>query len=320
MSVIQELMHRQGEAWYGAIADRLVANGWSVFPQERDGARRPGSVSGEMIRWGALKDRLPTADEVDAWSGHCATLNVALALGPVSDNAFVVDIDVLDPLMSDEILLLADDILGASDFIRIGMAPKLALFYRHSSEDGEAVPSVSKRFAECPENGLEILGAGKPITLFGVHHKTGGYFKWLHKSPLVSRPNELPLVRPHQVREFLDAVAAKFPFTAPVSAAAAFDCGEVADGADGVRLPVLSEGPWVRDEAGLIADGRFAWVSSMVARAVRWNPGRHPDAIARAIVDAFERETVPSKKWGKARIVAVIRGDVARYSAKLANR
>src|SRR3546814_6460889 len=44
-----ELMYRPAEPVFGALAADMVDLGWSVFPQESDGTRRPGSGQGGMI-------------------------------------------------------------------------------------------------------------------------------------------------------------------------------------------------------------------------------------------------------------------------------
>ena len=57
-----EHMYKPRESVFGAVARDMVAAGWSVFPQEQDGNRRPGTVNGEMIRWSEkyeLAKRLP---------------------------------------------------------------------------------------------------------------------------------------------------------------------------------------------------------------------------------------------------------------------
>src|SRR3546814_374548 len=92
-----ELMYRPAEPVFGALAADMVDLGWSVFPQGSDGTRRPGSVQGEMINWSSgfhLDEHWPSRETVALWSRHCATLNVAMVLGPGSGDTFALDIDV----------------------------------------------------------------------------------------------------------------------------------------------------------------------------------------------------------------------------------
>src|SRR3546814_19557160 len=72
----------------------------------------------------------PSRETVALWSRHCATLNVAMVLGPGSGDTFALDIDVLDEALALRALELADDILGYTPFRRVGRAPKLALLFR----------------------------------------------------------------------------------------------------------------------------------------------------------------------------------------------
>ena len=325
-----ELMYQQAEPIFGAYAKALTDLGWSVFPQESDGGRRPGSAGGEMIKWGRLKDRAPTPNEREDWQLHCARLNVACAFGPASGNTFAVDIDITDRRLSDDVLALAQEILGDTPFIREGMCPKLALIYRHGDGDGEAIPSLSRRFADRPEDGLEILGAGKPLTIYGRHHKTGNYFQWLGSSqPLLSRPSAAPLVTHGQIARFLDAVQRLAPFlamTSNITPGIGSGSGWREVTGDGIALPVLSDGPWVRGASGRITDGRYSYMSALVARTVRRNCptlGHAQDRqllarITAAVVKEFEASTEPSPRWHSARLGNIVAGDVSRFAGKLA--
>ena len=104
-----ELLYTPAESLFAAAAPDMVANGWSVFPQEVD--RMPGRVYGAPIKWSEehdLKSRLPTPEALELWRHHCATLNVACVFGSGSGYAFAIDIDVMDPAASTEIQAEAD--------------------------------------------------------------------------------------------------------------------------------------------------------------------------------------------------------------------
>src|SRR3546814_19963560 len=86
-----ELMYRPAEPVFGALAADMVDLGWSVFPQESDGTRRPGSVQGEMINWRSgfhPAEHRPSRETVAPWSRPCAHLTVPKVPGPVTGDPF----------------------------------------------------------------------------------------------------------------------------------------------------------------------------------------------------------------------------------------
>ena len=86
-----------------------------------------------MSRLSGLRDwvdeRLPTPEALEEWIRWCPALNVACVLGRGSGDAFSIDVDVLDELLSFDIRRLAEDILGPTPLRRVGNAPKVALFF-----------------------------------------------------------------------------------------------------------------------------------------------------------------------------------------------
>lgn len=258
-----ELLGGLSESVFAASGPAMAALGWSVFPQETSGERRmPGKLHGRVIRWSEEQDLAntpPTPDFLRDCALQCASHNVANVFGPASGNTFALDIDVMDAAMSDAIVGIAEDILGSTPFMRVGRAPKIALIYRHAP--GDVVRSVSRRFANADgtpgEHGLEILGAGKLITMHGRHHKTGRYFTWTGSAnPLLDGPELAPMVTAGEVDRFLAAVDARFPYAkAPTVPFAGFTMpalatrkpGEAA-ATDG-REKLLSDLVWARTRA-----------------------------------------------------------------------
>jgi len=67
-------------------------------------------------------------------------------LGRGSGDAFSIDVDVLDELLSFDIRRLAEDILGPTPLRRVGNAPKVALFFRWAApEEAQAQLSLGLR-------------------------------------------------------------------------------------------------------------------------------------------------------------------------------
>lgn len=284
------LLHNAGEAIFGGVANEVFAKGWCCFPQERDDRRLPSRVDGAALKWGRYIEQRPAARDIARWAHQAYGSNLAVILGPVSGNTFALDIDIMDPDLSLEVQELADSMLGRSRFRRQGRAPRMALFYR--VEDAEDLPpNRSYKFlaadgAEVSEDGLEILGRGKTITLYGNHHKTGDYFKWSDAQPSAHGTELAPLVTVEQINAFIDAAQELRPFHSVGKRATALM--EVGDGSlevDTSRwiIPRDREGTII--ENGLIVDGREGWLKSFTFDLVRYNHERlhTPTGIASAV-------------------------------------
>lgn len=310
----------------------MAARGWSVWPQERDGARMPGRVLLEAygdpkpFKWGALKERLPNASEMAAFVRDCGDLNVACAFGPAQAHTFAIDVDCLDPDVSARVEALAVEHLGATPLRRIGRAPKVALIYR-ASGPSEVPASTSKRFQGRDDCAVEILSAGKPLTLHGFHHKTGRYFVWPDQSPLVVGPEAAPAVTRAQVTAFLGAVEREFPFEAPA--------GGVAGGESVTDWTVRTDGLWTprangpdagQAMDGKATDGREAYLHSLVWKTVTANGTKLlaadaagqgeavQSALKKLVLEAFEQSAECSGRWAGERL----RGEVERRVGALA--
>src|SRR5690625_3565299 len=255
-----ELLYGPSESVFATLADDLVANGWSIFPQEPD--RMPGRVRHQTISWQrdhALADRLPTREALETWKQHCGNLNVACVMGPGSGNVFSLDIDVLDEELCRRIASLADEMLGYTPFRRVGNHPKIALFYR--SPEGEVMDSRQRFFVSYDESGepkrsehaLEIVGKGKPMTFFGHHHRTGRYFHWLDANPASSPTGLAPVVAHQRLEEFISRIDQDIrAFHRGASFSAEAGSWEWDEGREIYVPGKLSAGqgvaPWVEDE------------------------------------------------------------------------
>lgn len=275
--------------------------GWSVWPQDRDGRRMPSRVDGQVVRWGEFADRLPTAAEMKDFCTYAWRANVALALGFASGRTFAVDIDCLDEQVSQRVQAIAFAVLGPTPFIRVGRAPKAALIYRWADN---APRSRSVKFRDHGDCSLEILGEGKALTLHGLHHVTGRWFMWPESTPLTSGPQAAPEVSADRVEQFLRAVEREFPFAKPlVKAAAAPRPGTGrSDGSAGIAMPARHEGP-------KLTDGREEYLRNLAWEAVRLNghallrardAGQWDEMIEQvkaAVIRQFEEECEMSGRW-----------------------
>ena len=280
-----DLMYKPMESIFGAVGMRMVEAGWSIFPQELDGNRRPGMVDGEMIKWSDkydLANRKPPLKDLKRWLEQCSSLNVAVVLGPASGNAVVIDIDVVEEDLSSRIQELAVKHFGQTPLRRVGRWPKIALVYRQSPED--PISGRSPKFAKTdhPQNpdrldqGLEIISSGQAMTFHGKHHKTGSYFKWQQETPETVGPEACPVITSEQVGNFLDEVDGLRQFNKSQSLESFAVTWEWDDSQE-IHIPrIRSSGAansWTENDEGIITDGREAYLRDLCFRVVTANPG-----------------------------------------------
>jgi Bifunctional DNA primase/polymerase, N-terminal len=310
-----DLVSSPGASVFGAMATRIVANGWSIYPQLALGNRMPGKVDSETIRPmndHDLQNRLPTPVFLKKCIEQCRNHNIALVCGPASSDCMVMDIDILDPSWNAKITALALKILGPTPFRRVGKAPKIALFYRWSElPDGQSPPqSRSWRFDDGDQqsaDGLELLSRGKVVTIFGKHHTTGRDFRWHGPSPFDSRSDELPIVTPDQVQELIDEVGKARPFYQGSAKLGASDVDWTLDADSNIVVPRprrVHDGsvPWKEDAQGKVIDGREAYLHHLVMMSVKHNPQAVGDdkgaaSLKRTILDAFRGAAELSGRW-----------------------
>lgn len=323
-----ELMYRPSEQVFGSVAEILVQNGWSIYPQDTE--RRPGRVNGETIAWQhdhKLSEKLPKAEHLKKWVQQCSTLNVASVMGPGSGYTCAIDIDVLDKEKSDQIVELAEKILGRTPFIRVGRAPKIALIYRYDPDD--PVQSVSRNFAEkdsenniyASENAVEILGQGKSITFLGKHHKTGRYFQWIHKSPINYTPLEAPVITNSLVADFMEAVNGHVQnFHRGSSILVQTEDVEWDENSE-VKIPKLKSiagnTPWVEDKNGRVVDGRNNYLMRLVYRFVQANPSLPIENLVQLVTEQFVATADTSGRWSPNKVSNEVRGNIKRLKAKV---
>ena len=303
-------MHQINGLCWSAIAPEMVKRGWSCFPQTRDHRRGPGLVDNRALRWGEYQDRLPTQEEIAWWSCFCPSHNVAGILGAASGGTFAVDVDVSDVELSEAIQEAADRTLGYTPFRRVGRFPRIVLLYRQAGKTevpaDQVIRSISPRFAskagEESPGMLEVLGHGKPVTFFGLHHGTGRYFIWLDKSPHFHGPEHAPLVTRAQFDAFLDAVHEIHPFARTIASEAP-DASWTFDAAAGLHRPTsLGEADWETVE-GKVVDGREKLLFRIVQTAVRANesaardPGVGRQQLCALVEHVFHERAEVGGRW-----------------------
>jgi Protein of unknown function (DUF3987)/Primase C terminal 2 (PriCT-2)/Bifunctional DNA primase/polymerase, N-terminal len=116
-----------------------------------------------------------------------------------------VDIDVLDPELSDYLVRRCKAHLGPTSLLRIGREPKTLLCYRVESPVkklqtpdlffNDGVDGVKAK--------VEILGAGQQFVAFGIHPDTHAPYRWPERSPLDTPATDIPLVTLEALQVFV---------------------------------------------------------------------------------------------------------------------
>lgn len=209
------------------VSERLVSLGYTYIPQDLD--RKPATVKGfGRIKWRDYQKRGLSRSEASGFPQHFSSKNVAVVVGPHT-GICVLDIDVTNPNLAHRILLLADRMLGRSPVIRVGRAPKIAVFYRagdirspkfalvdsdgrhlFADSNGALVRGVD---GQDPPYGsdrqmIEVIGpaSGGLITAYGYHHKTGQSFFYPRRDLAETPREDLPVIDMSGLRSFLEAV------------------------------------------------------------------------------------------------------------------
>lgn len=289
------------------------AMGWTVFPQSRDGERKPGILRGSSIRPSDWYERPQVAREVAEMAGRdCARLNVAATMS-ARNRVFCLDLDIRDAELSERFATLAKQRFGKAFVRRYAQSEgKLGLIF---STDPAHDPVTTKRSypilsAEGEPTGhvIEVLAGNSTYTLLGRHWKTGSVFQYDDLHPMRDRPTAAGTVTATQLQEFLEDASERLALIGKLKGFSGHGREVVfADGAvegatidvDGLVTP--GGATQVREVTynaeGKVTDGREAWIRSRAFAYCLRNPslvaagaGRHAlaGALAREAADRFD--------------------------------
>lgn len=184
---------------YMAIhAEQLIENGYHIIPIIPQ-QKVPGNYSGggwyPLSDWSRYCTRQPTSLEINTWKRWpgCA---VGLACGEVVG----IDIDVLDADIAFGLERLARDMLGDTNAVRIGQAPKRALYYRTDTP-----------FSGRKKHPIEVYGLGSQMVIFATHPVTGNPYQWPVESLMELDVSKLPTITEAQAMAWLEEAYRRIP-------------------------------------------------------------------------------------------------------------
>lgn len=159
---------------FGAIAQTLHRLGFHPTPLK-------GKKPALPRKW----QRPGSNSDIAQWSTRYASANTGILTGAV----VAVDIDIINSDEADEAQEICFNILGHSDFIRFGQAPKRMLFYRTDTPQRKLIAGK-----------VEIMGQGQQVAVYGMHPDTRQSYWWPHRDILsVSSIHDLPLITETQI-------------------------------------------------------------------------------------------------------------------------
>ena len=238
---------------YGSAAPALLENGYEPLPI------KPNSKTPAVARWTSVQ---LSPVQIDAWAQSHANCGVGLRTGRLVG----LDIDILEPDDAHRIARLAEQRFGPT-LMRVGLWPKRLMLYRTE------VP-----FAKVKAGSIEVLGHGQQFVAFGRHPDTGTNYYWPDgETPLEVALDRLPYVDQKSIEAFVAEAVALLPET-----------GALSGSRDRTPRVAGSCGP-VRNDAGLVVDGRDAWLSSIAFHAVH-------DATDRG--DQIDKRHLTERVWG----------------------
>lgn len=260
---------------WGMFGNDVLARGWNAFAQERYGDRIPApfyrdsiwqsargkEAEGHPFKLNILKEiKFPANNFISwSWTVHNPEKNIALMMGRRGGGIFALDIDVTNRKAISKILQIIEDKAGLSPFIRVGSWPKIALLYRVA--DGETIRGRALNFEDKDLGAIEILGEGKPLTAYGVHHSMLSTFQWIGSmTPAEHGPENAPILTQADLTSILDTINDEVGVMGNYN-------GNGLSRPKGLRSAAGED--YVYDSDGSVADGRYIYVRDAVYGIVK---------------------------------------------------
>jgi hypothetical protein len=173
---------------FASVAQQVAGHGWRPFPglQTTKVPAMPGWPELNRYEW-------DNADLVATISEYQPAVNYACCLA-VQSEIVALDADIVDVEHAAYANKLADNVLGTTPLLRIGLAPKCIRIYRRGDD------SIKSRKL----HPLEIFSGTGQFIGFGWHAKAGRPYIWPHESPLTISANsqKIPSVTRAQLDHF----------------------------------------------------------------------------------------------------------------------
>ena len=176
----------------------LLQQGYEPIPIV--GPDAPGQSPGKRPILSGWQTIEISPDEVREWRRgryrDCTNTGIRTGL------LVAIDIDVLEPVLSDRLQDLALKVFGTTPLRRIGKAPKSLLCYRVA----ETIPKAETPEFILPDGTkaqIEVLAKGQQFVAYGIHPDTRTEYEWPEAGPDVVPLHDLPSVRADAIKAYL---------------------------------------------------------------------------------------------------------------------
>ena len=173
---------------FAAVAQQVAGHGWRPFPGLQT------SKVPAMQGWSGLNHAMSGMTPILLPpSPTISRPMITAAVFAVQPEIVALDADIIDPEHAAFADKLADDILGVTPLVRIGLAPKCIRIYRA----GDLIKSRKL-------HPIEIFCGSGQFIAFGWHAKAGRPYIWPHESPLTINTDShaIPAVTRAQLERF----------------------------------------------------------------------------------------------------------------------
>jgi Bifunctional DNA primase/polymerase, N-terminal len=201
-------------------------------------------------------------------------------IGIVCGRVVAIDLDADDPRKAKAWEQWAAEHLGATPFKRVGRAPRFLLLYRPA----ESIPSI--KIGSC----IEVLSGGRQFVAFGSHPLTSQPYHWLGPSPETAKIDDLPVITNASLQAFAEAVAKALP--TPIKALSPIGAQTRKSNQQARQGDLLGayDARIVLNDAGLVVDGREAFLAKLTAAEYAKDGRIAPDDLAHRVFARFSAQ------------------------------
>ena len=272
---------------FAAVAQPVAEHGWRPFPGLQT------SKTPAMKSWSGLNNlEWDNADLVAAIGDYQPVDDYCCCLA-VQPEIVAIDADIVDREHAVYADKLADDILGNTPLMRIGLAPKQIRIYRA----GELIKSRKL-------HPLEIFcGTGQFIG-FGWHAKAGRPYIWPQASPLTisADSREIPLVTRAQLDHFTSELFKVVPRRLSPTRQGRPGAGAPQTISERLRMLTTLHGSWKRAAAIVLSEAGEGFYNETLWAVVTSAAGRGiPEDV---VWELFEKHFSRDPKVSEAKVTS----------------
>lgn len=281
---------------FAAVARQLAERGWRPFPGLQT-AKIPA-----MQGWSSLNHaEWDDADLVAAICDYQPADDYCCCLAAQTETV-AVDADILDPEHAAYADKLADDILGKTPLVRIGLAPKQIRVYRA----GDIIRSRKL-------HPLEVFSGSGQFIAFGWHEKAGRPYIWPCKSPLTisTDSHTIPAVKQAQIERFTTELFKVVPRRLlPTKQGRPGGAGAPKTVGERLRMLTTLHGSWKRAAAVVLSEASDGCFNETLWAVVASTAGR---SVPKDVIwDLFEKHFRRDPDVSEAKVVSDLASMIER--------